>query len=225
MINTIIGSVLQVTPVVAYLLITALVFAEDALFIGFIIPGETAAILGGVMASQHHLQLWLITALVVLAAILGDTVGYEAGRRFGPRILNFRLLKKRSKQLDSARDFLARRGGAAVFLGRFTAFFRAVMPALAGLSRMPYRRFLAYNAAGGIVWGTVVVLLGYFMGSAYLSLAKSIGHTVTFALLGLAVAGVVIWHIRKRRNARKEVDSRPVPEPTPREALKQDSLA
>ena len=177
------------------------------------------------MASQHHLQLWLITALVVLAAILGDTVGYEAGRRFGPRILNFRLLKKRSKQLDSARDFLARRGGAAVFLGRFTAFFRAVMPALAGLSRMPYRRFLAYNAAGGIVWGTVVVLLGYFMGGAYLSLAKSIGHTVTFALLGLAVAGVVIWHIRKRRNARKEVDSRPVPEPTPREALKQDSLA
>ena len=224
MINTIIGSVLQVTPVVAYLLITALVFAEDALFIGFIIPGETAAILGGVMASQHHLQLWLITALVVMAAILGDTVGYEAGRHFGPRILNFRLLKKRSKQLDRARELLARRGGTAVFLGRFTAFFRAVMPALAGLSHMPYRRFLIYNAAGGIIWGTAAVLLGYFMGSAYLSLAKSIGHTVTFALVGLAIAGSVIWHLRKRRNASKEEGARPALGLSSQEPLNQDSL-
>ena len=220
--NTIIASILQVTPMVAYLLITALVFAEDALFIGFILPGETAAILGGVLASQQHLDLWLITALVVLAAILGDTVGYEVGRRFGPRLLNLRLLQKRQQKLDDARDFLARRGGTAVFLGRFTAFFRAVMPALAGLSHMPYRRFLIYNAAGGLIWGTATVLLGYFAGNAYLSVAKNIGHTLTFTLLGLGLAGLLVWHIQKQKNSRK-YDFSPATASTSREAAKQDS--
>lgn len=219
MINTIIAAILQVTPVVAYLLITTLVFAEDALFIGFILPGETAAILGGVLASQHHLDLWLITALVVLAAVLGDTVGYEVGRRFGPRLLNLRLLQKRRQQLDNARDFLARRGSSAVFLGRFTAFFRAVMPALAGASHMPYRRFLLFNAAGGLAWGTAAVMLGYFAGNAYLGLAKSIGHTVTFVLLGLALIGLITWHIRKPRQNRKQHAVSAVPASTPREAV------
>ena len=225
MMNTIIAAILQVTPTVAYLLITALVFAEDALFIGFILPGETAAILGGVLASQQHLDLWLITALVVLAAVLGDTVGYEVGRRFGPRLLNLRLLQKRRQKLDDARDFLARRGGTAVFLGRFTAFFRAVMPALAGASHMPYRRFLIFNAAGGLLWGAAAVLLGYFAGNAYLSVAKSIGHTLTFALLGLVLAGLLVWHIRKQHKKSRKHDFSPPTASTSREAAKQDSPA
>ena len=219
MVSTIIGTVLNVTPVVAYLLITVLVFAEDALFIGFILPGETAAILGGVLASQGHLHLWLITILVVLAAILGDTVGYEVGRHFGPRILNLRLWQKRRRKLDEARKFLACRGGTAVFLGRFTAFFRAVMPALAGLSHMPYRRFVLFNAAGGIIWGTAVVLLGYFAGNAYLSLSKSIGHTVTFVILGLAIIGVVIWHFRRKLRAAKEQRRSSAPQRASRESV------
>ncbi len=225
MINTIIAAILQVPPTVAYLLITTLVFGEDALFIGFILPGETAAILGGVLASQHHLDLWLVTALVVLAAILGDTVGYEVGRRFGPRLLNLRLLQKRRQKLDNARDLLARRGSSAVFLGRFTAFFRAVMPALAGASHMPYRRFLLFNAAGGLVWGASAVMLGYFAGNAYISLAKSIGHTVTFVLLGLALIGLIAWHIRKQRKNRKQHNPSAAPVCTEREVFQHESHA
>ncbi|WP_082634196.1 DedA family protein [Arthrobacter alpinus] len=197
--NTIIDTILQVTPGVAYLLITALVFAEDALFIGFILPGETAAIIGGILASQQRLHLWLITILVILAAIIGDTVGYELGRHHGPRILNLKLLRKRRQKLDDARDFLARRGGKAVFLGRFTAFFRAVMPALAGLSHMPYRRFFIFNAVGGIIWGASAVLLGYFAGNVYLTLAKTIGHSITFAMLSITILGLITWRIRKQR--------------------------
>ncbi|MCY0906140.1 DedA family protein [Arthrobacter sp. H14-L1] len=202
--GAIMNAILHVTPVLAYLLITALVFAEDALFIGFILPGETAAILGGVLASQHHLQLWLIMVLVILAAVIGDSVGYEVGRHYGPRILNLRLLKKRRQKLDAAREFLARRGGAAVFLGRFTAFFRAVMPALAGLSRMPYRRFLLFNAAGGLLWGAAAVLLGYFVGNAYLTVAKSVGHDVTLVIVGAAALAFITWRIHKHRKARRQ---------------------
>jgi len=78
-------------------------------------------------------------------------VGYEIGKHVGERVLRWKPLQKRKAGLDSARDLLARRGGAAVFLGRYVAFFRAVMPALAGTSRMPYLRFLRWNALGGLV--------------------------------------------------------------------------
>lgn len=209
--GAIMDAILHVTPVLAYLLITALVLAEDALFIGFILPGETAAILGGVLASQHHLQLWLVMVLVILAAVIGDTIGYEIGRHYGSRILNRRLLKKRQQKLDTAREFLARRGGSAVFLGRFTAFFRAVMPALAGLSHMPYRRFVLFNATGGLLWGAGTVLLGYFVGNAYLAIAKSIGHDFILAVVGAAVIAFITWRIRKRREARKEQNFAPPP--------------
>lgn len=186
-------------PLPAYLIITATVFAEDALFIGFILPGETVAILGGVLASQQHLELWLVITLVVLAAITGDSVGYQVGRHYGVRILELPLLRKRQTKIDEARALLARRGGAAVFLGRFTAFFRAVMPALSGLSRMPYRRFLTFNIAGGAVWGTGAVLVGYFAGHAYLSVEKNIGSALALVLAALAIAALVTWHLRKRR--------------------------
>ncbi len=198
-----IDAILRAGPVPAYLIITVLVFAEDALFIGFVLPGETAAILGGVLASQVHVRLWLVVVLVVAAAITGDTVGYEVGRHFGPRILNLSLLRKRRRKLDDARAFLARRGGSAVFLGRFTAFFRAVMPALAGLSRMPYRRFLLFNAAGGLIWGTGAVLLGYFAGNAYLTVAKAIGQNISLVIIAAAALGLLAWHVRKRRQARR----------------------
>jgi membrane-associated protein len=133
---------LAMAPAVAYTAVAALVFAEAALFVGFVLPGETAVLLGGVLASQRHLSLVVLLVLVVTAAVVGDTVGYEVGKHAGPRVLDSRLLRPHAHGLDRAHDVLRRRGGSAVFLGRFTAFLRAVMPAMAGLSRMPYRRFL-----------------------------------------------------------------------------------
>lgn len=198
----IIDAVRNAGPVPAYLIISALVFAEDALFIGFILPGETAAVLGGVLASQNHLQLWLVLTLVIAAAIAGDTVGYQIGRHFGSRILEISLLQKRRSQLDRARSLLAHKGGSAVFLGRFTAFFRAVMPALAGLSRMPYRRFLTFNIAGGTLWGAAVVLAGYFAGNAYLTAAKAFGSTAAIALLAILITAAAVWYVRKQLKAR-----------------------
>jgi membrane-associated protein len=183
-----------------YALIALIVFAEDALFIGFVLPGETAAVLGGVIASQGHMTLWLVMVLVVLAAVVGDSVGYEVGRHFGPRILNMRVLVKRRKKLDDAQDFLRRRGGAAVFLGRFVAFFRAVMPALAGTSRMAYLKFLAFNAAGGLIWGAGFVLLGYLAGNSYAKIEKTVGRGAALIVAALVVVGVVVWRVRKHHS-------------------------
>lgn len=119
--NAFVESILNISPGLAFAIVGCLVFAEDALFIGFLIPGETAAVLGGVVASRGEVALWAMMVVVVLAAVVGDTVGYEMGKRFGPRFLESRSLKRRAK-LDKAQDFLRRRGGSAVFLGRFVAF-------------------------------------------------------------------------------------------------------
>jgi len=198
--DTLVQRILSISPVWVYFFVTLLVFCEDAIFIGFVIPGETAAVIGGVSASHHHVGLWLMIVLVVAGAIIGDTVGYEVGRHFGVRILDLRMLEKYRGRLDRAQQFLARRGGWAVFLGRFTAFFRAVMPALVGLSRMPYRRFLAFNAAGGAIWGVTFVVLGFVAGNSYQAVAKSVGRGMAIAVALIVVAGVVVWKIRERRH-------------------------
>lgn len=199
---------LNVHGALVFVLVGLIVFAEDALFFGFVIPGETAAVLGGVIASRGNVPYLLIALTVVLAAIIGDTVGYEVGRHIGPRILDIRALSKHRERLGSAQDFLRRRGGTAVFLGRFVAFFRAVMPALAGTSRMSYPRFLAYNAAGGIVWGIGFTLLGYLAGNSYQRIEKSVGRGAAIVVAALVVAALIVWRIREHR-ANKEAPAEP----------------
>lgn len=181
-------------------LVALVVFVEDALFVGFVVPGETAAILGGVAASRGHVPMLAVIAVVIAAAIVGDSVGYEVGRHFGPRILRLRILDKRRKRLEDAQDFLARRGGSAVFLGRWVAFFRAVMPALAGTARMPYPKFLVFNAAGGIVWGAAVVLVGYGAGESYAKVEATLGRAAALIVLGIALIGLLVWQVRKHRD-------------------------
>lgn len=202
--NAIIDGILNISPALAFTLVACLVFAEDAIFVGFVIPGETAAVLGGVIASRGEVPLWGMAAVVVAAAIAGDTVGYEIGKHVGPRLLDIGLMKRRRRGLAKAQAFLRRRGGSAVFLGRFVAFFRAVMPALAGASRMHYPRFLAFNAAGGVVWGTGFVLLGFFAGNSYDAVAKVAGRDITAVLVVLGVLGLIVWHLRRARRARRE---------------------
>lgn len=189
-----------------YGLVTLLVFGEAALFIGFVLPGETAVIVAGVVASQGHVNIVALCALVVAAAIVGDSVGYAVGRRFGDRLLELSILQRRRAGLDRALDGLRRRGPTYVFIGRFTAFLRAVMPGLAGMSKMHYRRFLVANALGGAIWGVAFSLLGYFAGSALTRIehyASWFGATLLVLVLGF----FVLFHFyRKRREAKESQD-------------------
>jgi membrane protein DedA with SNARE-associated domain len=95
-----------------------------------------------------------------------------------------------------------------VFLGRFVAFLRAVMPALAGTAGMRYRRFLAFNAAGGIVWGTGVVLLGYLAGNSYAAVERTVGREVALALAGIVLVALVVWRVRAHRTAHRRSQAR-----------------
>ena len=195
---------LSAPPAVVYLLVGLLVFGEAAVFVGFVLPGETAVVLGGVLASRHGIDLRVLVVLVAVAAVVGDSVGYEVGRHFGERVLATRPLRRHEERLQRARGFLRERGAFAVFLGRWTAFLRAVMPGLAGLSRMPYRRFLLYNALGGIAWGTTFCLVGYLAGNSYEAVANRIGMGGVAVTVGVLVALLVGWRVRRRLAARRE---------------------
>jgi membrane protein DedA with SNARE-associated domain len=183
----------------AYTLIGLLVFGEAAVFIGFVLPGETAVVLGGVLAARHDVSLTTLMLLVVVAAVVGDSVGYEVGRHFGEQVLGWRPLRRHRPRLDTARDFLRRRGAYAVFLGRWTAFLRAVMPGLAGVSRMPYRRFLLFNALGGLVWGITFCLVGYLAGNSYAVVERYVGGAGAAVTALVVVVALVIWHRRRAR--------------------------
>jgi membrane-associated protein len=191
-------------PALIYVVVGLLVFVEDALFVGFVVPGETAAVIGGVLASRGTVDIWALAAVVVFAAIAGDSVGYEVGRHFGERLLGTRPLRGHQVRIDKARALIRRRGAEAVFLGRFISFFRALMPPLAAMSHLPYRRFLLFNALGGVVWGIGFTLLGYFAGAAYSRVEHLVGGILAGVVATVVIIGLIVWSVRRHRAERAE---------------------
>ena len=195
----------------AYTLVGALVFAEAALLVGFFLPGETAAVVGGVLAGAGSVNLEAMMTVVVFSAIVGDSVGYLVGQTAGPWLLERRPLRGRAAVLRT-RNLLERRGGPAVFIGRFVTFARAVIPGLAGMSGLRYRTFLAYNALGGLLWGVGYTLLGYLVGRSFTRIVSDLS-TASLVLIGVAALAVVVYVLFRRRSQRRSVEG-PGP-PTP----------
>jgi membrane protein DedA with SNARE-associated domain len=119
----------------------------------------------------------------------------------GGRVIGSRVLRRVSGTVERGASALNSRGALAVLVGRFTAVLRALMPALAGTARMPYRTFVVYNAVGGVVWGIGYCLLGYLAGSAYAAVARQVGAGFAIALAALVVTALVIWAVRRHRRA------------------------
>lgn len=200
--TSIANEILSLHGPLVYGLVAALAFGEAAVLLGFVLPGETAVILGGVIASQGNVNVVVMIVVATTAAIAGDSVGYEVGRLIGPGLLAMRPLRRRQAGVERARAFIRRWGAWAVVLGRLTAFLRAVVPGLAGMGGMHYPRFLVANAIGGVLWATSFTLLGYFLGSAYKQvLSQSTWAAAGFVALVVAVlVGLRIRaHVRERR--------------------------
>lgn len=171
----------------------ALPALESSAFLGFVFPGETALLLGGVAAGMGHLPLAAVIIFGILGAVLGDAIGFWVGRRWGHRILGTTLGRfVPARHLDRAEAALQHRGVAAVFLGRFTAALRVMVPGLAGMSGMAPRRFLAANVAGGVVWAVVVATIGFVAGDSWHTVEGYVSHA------GLAVVGAVVAWLAAR---------------------------
>jgi len=197
-----VGSLLRFHGPAAYALIGFLAFAEAALLVGFFIPGETAVVVGGVLAGLGRVNLGLMMAVVVVSAIVGDSVGFEVGKRAGPWLLDHRPMKG-NPAVAKTMALLERYGGPAVFLGRFVAFARAVIPGLAGFSGLRYRTFLLYNAVGGLLWGVGYTLLGYVVGLSFERILKEVGLWSAVIVVGLIAVGFGGHHLLKRRKEKR----------------------
>jgi len=181
---------------VVYVAVFALPFLEASVFLGFVIPGETALVVGGILAGQGRVSLTLVLVLAVVGAVTGDGVGYVVGRRYGPGLQASRLGQKvGDARWATTEQFLQRRGGPAVFLGRFTALLRALVPSAAGMAKLPYRTFAMWNALGGAVWAGLCVIGGYLLGDVIGTYLSQGGYV----LVGLALLAVAVHVLRKRR--------------------------
>ena len=172
--------------------------SETALFVGFLIPGEVAVILGGVLASRASVPLAGILAASVAGPIVGDSIGYFIGRRYGENVSHRRVKHRWAR----AQHWIRTKGAPAVFFGRFVAFLRSFIPPAAGAARLPYRRFLPWNAAAGILWGTGSALLGYFGAEEFETVVRWAGRVGIFLFAAAALlAGALIFVKRARRQA------------------------
>jgi membrane protein DedA with SNARE-associated domain len=179
-------------------LLFLLVAIESA---GIPLPGETALIAAGVLAHDHFGGIVWVIAVAAAAAIVGDNIGYWLGRLGGRKLLERWEFTRRYAQrvLPPAERFFNRHGGKTVFLGRFIAFLRVTSAWLAGISRMHWWQFFAWNAVGGIIWATGTGLLAYWAGKAVADAVQRYGLyavVVVVVLAALALIGLRVW--RKR---------------------------
>ena len=179
-----------------FILLILFAFAEAAAFVGFVLPGETSLLVGGVLASQGVWPLWLFILCAIIGAIAGDSVGYEVGKHFGPKIKTTQFGKfVGEKRWKLAEHIFAKYHGGAIFFGRAQALLRALVPALAGMNKVPYRTFLKWNAAGGIVFSTIVIVLGYQFANSLPTLEKYLKY---WAIFFLAVVITVVLVLKNK---------------------------
>ncbi len=200
--------ILRLPPWLALLIVFAMPALEASVFLGFVFPGEIACLLGGVLAFESKLQLWLVIVVAIAGAVIGDSVGYFVGARFGDTLLG-KLPERfvKPEHVDRTKELIRRFGGRAVFVGRFTAALRALVPGFAGVSRMRYRSFLVWNLAGGVVWATAVVVAGYLAGNAWRKVNSTIS-IVSYCVLGVVVIGLIaLWWVRRRHRTRDAASS------------------
>lgn len=194
----------------AYVVVAVLAALEASAFVGLFVPGELALLTGGYIAFSGRANLGIMMAAAAAGAIVGDSVGYEIGRHFGPRLRQSRLGRRVGQdRWERADAYLATKGGRAILAGRFIGVLRALVPAVAGATRMPYRRFVLWNVLGAIVWAPGTVLVGYLAGSSYQRVERYAGRAGLVLLVVLAAtAGIVAsarWISRHPEQVRRTV--------------------
>ncbi|MFJ8040587.1 DedA family protein [Kitasatospora sp. NPDC096147] len=188
--------------------ILVIVFAESGLLIGFFLPGDSLLFTAGLLvADGTYLKqpLWLVCTLIVVAAVVGDQVGYLFGRKVGPSLFrrpDSRLFKQ--ENVEKAAAFFDKHGPKAIVLARFVPIVRTFTPIVAGVSRMNYRTFVLYNVIGGVLWGAGVTVLGYFLGQ--IPFVRENIEAMLIGIVLLSVLPIVVEVLRARRASRKGAD-------------------
>lgn len=182
---------------------TAIIFAETGLLIGFFLPGDSLMVTAGVFAATGHLNLLHLNLCLMAAAIVGDTVGYWFGRKAGPALFNRpKSLFFNPDHLRRAHDFYEKHGGKTIVIARFMPIVRTFAPVVAGMGAMQYRRFVAFNVFGGIFWVLSMTLIGYFLGQ--IPGVKEHVEVVILVVVFLSILPGIIAAAREWRKSKAE---------------------
>jgi len=186
----------------------AMVFAESGLLIGFFLPGDSLLFTAGLLSSLHsrvfNHSIALICVVCLVAAVLGDQVGFQFGRRVGPALFrreDSRLFRR--SHLDRAQEFFDRHGPKTVLLARFVPVVRTFSPVLAGVGAMRHRVFTTYNLVGGLIWGVGVPLLGFGLGRQFPSLKDRL-DLVAVGIIAASLVPVAVEALRQRSHEPRE---------------------
>jgi membrane-associated protein len=182
-----------------YFLLVGIVFTETGLLVGCFLPGDSLLITAGLLASAGHLNIWWINLLLMAAAIVGDSTGYAIGARLGPRIFTReRSVLFNPKHVVRTQHFYEKYGAKTIVIARFVPIIRTFAPVLAGVGQMRYRRFLAYNVAGGIGWVMSMTWAGYLLGQTVPNISKHM-HVLVIVIIVLSCVPIAIEIYRERR--------------------------
>ncbi len=183
-----------------YVGLTAIIFAETGLLIGFFLPGDSLLVTAGVLAATTGMfNVYLLGVLLTIASIVGNTSGYAIGKMTGPRLFtrdNSLLFNK--KHLYRAHEFYERYGGQTVIIARFMPIVRTFVPVVAGMAAMDYRRYTLYNVIGGVGWIWSVLFIGYFLGRYIPGIDRHIEPVIFTVIFLSLLPGIIRW-LRARR--------------------------
>lgn len=179
-----------------YAILFLIIFCETGLVVTPFLPGDSLLFAVGALASTGAVELWLIVSLLSLAAILGDTVNYFIGYKFGDYLVSHRSRLIKKEHLDKTHDFYERYGGRTIVLARFVPIVRTFAPFVAGMGAMTYSHFLFYNVVGGLVWIFSLSFLGFFFGE--LPVVKKNFSLVIFGIIGVSLLPIV-WEFAKAK--------------------------
>ena len=173
-----------------------LAFIESAPLVGMFVPGATLITVGGFLASQGYLNVWDIVFFASIGAILGDFFSYSLGRWGGDYIKRKKIINQ--TLMRHGENFFIRYGNKSIFWGRFFGPIRAIIPFIAGLSRMKKRPFIFWNVLSGISWAMLNVFIGHFSGTLLVNIFKRWSNKLTFVLLVILIASIFYWLIKKK---------------------------
>jgi len=179
-----------------YVGLTLIIFTETGLLLGFFLPGDSLLVTAGLLASQPDfgLNVWLLGAILTVAAIIGDTVGYHIGKVTGPRIFTREdSLLFNKAHLMRAQAFYDKHGGKTIIIARFMPIVRTFAPVVAGVGRMEYRSFLAYNVIGGAAWVWSMLMIGYVLGRTVPAVAQHIEKVILVVIFLSILPGIISW--------------------------------
>lgn len=188
-----------------YVGLTAIIFAETGLLVGFFLPGDSLIVTAGLLsATTGVFNIWLLGLLLTVASILGNTVGYHVGQMAGPRLFSREdSLLFNKKHLYRAHQFYERHGGKTVIIARFMPIVRTFVPVVAGMGQMEYRRYALFNIIGGLGWIWSMLFIGYFLGRYIPGVDRHIEEVILLVIAASLLPGLIGW-LRARRAAKEE---------------------